>query len=136
MPKVKNPVGNPNIVEAGKKTQITPENAREMQARGVEARNAFAERKRILLSKAKLSDESKNFWASLGFEGDDLAFVTNDMKLQEKGIKKAKEKGDLIQLIKLFESWGIVPEKEITEIDEKEDVEFLVTRVTNDKKNP
>lgn len=136
MPKVKNPVGNPNIAEAGKKTQITPENAREMQARSVDARNAFAERKRILLSKAKLSEESKKFWASLGFEGDDLAFVTNDMKLQEKGIKKAKEKGDLLQLIKLFESWGIVPEKGTTEIDEKENIEFLVTRVSNDKKNP
>lgn len=131
-----NPKGNPDIVEVGKQTQFTKENAHEMQARSVEARNAFAERKRILLSKAKLSDESKKFWASLGFEGDDLAFVTNDMKLQEKGIKKAKEKGDLLQLIKLFESWGIVPEKETTEIDEKEDVEFLVTRVQNDKKDP
>ena len=131
-----NPKGNPDIVEVGKQTQFTKENAHEMQARSVEARNAFAERKRILLSKAKLSDESKKFWESLGFEGDDLAFVTNDMKLQEKGIKKAKEKGDLLQLIKLFESWGIVPEKETTEIDEKEDVEFLVTRVPNDKKDP
>lgn len=131
-----NPKGNPNIVEVGKQTQFTKENAREMQARSVDARNAFTERKRILLSKAKLSDESKKFWESLGFEGDDLAFVTNDMKLQEKGIKKAKEKGDLLQLIKLFESWGIVPEKETTEIDEKEDVEFLVTRVPNDKKDP
>ena len=131
-----NPRGNPDIVAVGKQTQFTKENAHEMQARSVEARNAFAERKRILLSKAKLSDESKKFWESLGFEGDDLAFVTNDMKLQEKGIKKAKEKGDLLQLIKLFESWGIVPEKENTEIDEKEDVEFLVTRVPNDKKDP
>lgn len=131
-----NPKGNPDIVEVGKQTQFTKENAHEMQARSVEARNAFAERKRILLSKAKLSDESKKFWESLGFEGDDLAFVTNDMKLQEKGIKKAKEKGDLLQLIKLFESWGIVPEKETTEIDEKEDIEFLVTRVPNDKKDP
>ncbi len=130
-----NPKGNPDIVEVGKQTQFTKENAHEMQARSVDARNAFAGRKRILLSKAKLSDESKKFWESLGFEGDDLAFVTNDMKLQEKGIKKAKENGDLLQLIKLFESWGIVPEKESTEIDEKEDVEFLVTRVQNDEKD-
>lgn len=131
-----NSKGNPDIAEFGKQTQFTKENAHEMQARSVDARNAFSERKRILLSKAKLSDESKKFWESLGFEGADLAFVTNDMKLQEKGIKKAKEKGDLLQLIKLFESWGIVPEKETIEIDEKEVVEFLVTRAPNDKKDP
>lgn len=128
-------MSNPNIAEAGKNTRFTKENAHEMQARSVDARNAFAERKRILLSKAKLSDESKKFWASLGFEGDDLAFVTNDMKIQEKGIRKAKEKGDLVQLIKLFESWGIVPEKESTDIGEKEDVEFLVTRLNHDTKD-
>lgn len=122
--------------ELGKNTRFTSENAREMQARSVDARNAFAKRREILLSQANLTPESKKFWAKLGFEGDNLAFVTNDMKAEENGLKKAIEKGDLLQLIKLFESWGIVPEKETTEIDEKEDVEFLVTRVQNDKKDP
>lgn len=116
--------------------KFTKENAREMQARSVDARNAFSKRREILLSQANLTTESKKFWSKFGFEGANLAFVTNDMKAEENGLKKAIEKGELDKIVRLFASWGIVPEKETTEIDEKEDVEFLVTRVLNDKKDP
>lgn len=124
--------------ELGKNTRFTSENAREMQARSVDARNAFAKRREILLSQANLTPESKKFWAKFGFEGDNLAFVTNDMKAEENGLKKAIEKGELDKIVRLFASWGITAENETPEDTGNITTEFIVTRLGNgsDKANP
>lgn len=119
--------------ELGKNTRFTSENAREMQARSVDARNAFAKRREILLSQANLTPESKKFWAKFGFEGDNLAFVTNDMKAEENGLKKAIEKGELDKIVRLFASWGITAENETPEEPGNIPTEFIFTRVGNDK---
>ncbi len=119
--------------ELGKNTRFTSENAREMQARSVDARNAFAKRREILLSQANLTPESKKFWSKFGFEGDNLAFVTNDMKAEENGLKKAIEKGELDKIVRLFASWGITAENETPEETGNIPTEFIFTRVGNDK---
>ena len=119
--------------EAGKNTRFTRENASEMQARSVDARNAFAKRREILLSQANLTPESKKFWSKFGFEGDNLAFVTNDMKAEENGLKKAIEKGELDKIVRLFASWGITAENETPEETGNIPTEFIFTRVGNDK---
>lgn len=126
-------MANPNIAEAGKKTRFTSENARAMQAKSADARKMYAKRREIFLSQANLTPESKKFWAKFGFEGDKAAYITNDMKATEKGLKSAIENGEIDKIIRLFKSRGLDFESLQTEEAEEtnQPIEFVFNRVGN-----
>lgn len=149
MSKVKNPVGNPNIAEAGKKTQITPETANEYRIKGLAIRRHLTEQKKVWETPADLPKEQAEFFAMFGFVGPRQKLIDNKYKFAYKALKKAYDKGDLNNIIKFFQMLGLdwaadaaqfiaafnATINKPEETDKNEPVEFVITRVGGNAEN-
>lgn len=95
---------DPNV---GKKTQFTPENAREMMLRGLEVRRRMSQQRAVWEAPADLPKEIADFYGLFGFKGARLKLIDNKYKLAYKGLKKAYDKGDLNAIFKFFSAVGL-----------------------------
>ena len=63
---------DPNV---GKKTQFTPENAREMMLRGLEVRRRMSQQRAVWEAPADLPKEIADFYGLFGFKGARLKLI-------------------------------------------------------------
>lgn len=139
-------MANPNIVEAGKATQITPETANEYRLKGLAIRKHLSEQRKVWETPADLPKEMAEFFGMFGFVGDRQRLIDNKYKFAYKGLKKAFDKGDLNAIIKFFQLVGLdwaadaaqfiaafnaTIGKPDEETDKNQPIEFVFTRVGN-----
>lgn len=137
-------MANPNIVEAGKATQITPETANEYRLKGLAIRRHLSEQRKVWETPADLPKEMADFFGMFGFVGERQRLIDNKYKFAYKGLKKAFDKGDLNAIIKFFQLVGLdwaadaaqfiaafnaTIGKPDEETDKNKPVEFIFTRV-------
>lgn len=139
-------MANPNIVEAGKATQITPETANEYRLKGLAIRKHLSEQRKVWETPADLPKEMAEFFGMFGFVGERQRLIDNKYKFAYKGLKKAFDKGDLNAIIKFFQLVGLdwaadaaqfiaafnaTIGKPDEETDKNQPIEFVFTRVGN-----
>ena len=139
-------MANPNIVEAGKATQITPETANEYRLKGLAIRRHLSEQRKVWETPADLPKEMADFFGMFGFVGERQRLIDNKYKFAYKGLKKAFDKGDLNAIIKFFQLVGLdwaadaaqfiaafnaTIGKPDEETDKNQPIEFVFTRVGN-----
>lgn len=139
-------MANPNIVEAGKATQITPETANEYRLKGLAIRKHLSEQRKVWETPADLPKEMADFFGMFGFVGERQRLIDNKYKFAYKGLKKAFDKGDLNAIIKFFQLVGLdwaadaaqfisafnaTIGKPDEETDKNQPIEFVFTRVGN-----
>lgn len=139
-------MANPNIVEAGKATQITPETANEYRLKGLAIRKHLSEQRKVWETPADLPKEMADFFGMFGFVGERQRLIDNKYKFAYKGLKKAYDKGDLNAIIKFFQLVGLdwaadaaqfiaafnaTIGKPDEETDKNQPIEFVFTRVGN-----
>lgn len=139
-------MANPNIVEAGKATQITPETANEYRLKGLAIRKHLSEQRKVWETPADLPKEMAEFFGMFGFVGERQRLIDNKYKFAYKGLKKAYDKGDLNAIIKFFQLVGLdwaadaaqfiaafnaTIGKPDEETDKNQPIEFVFTRVGN-----
>lgn len=139
-------MANPNIVEAGKATQITPETANEYRLKGLAIRKHLSEQRKVWETPADLPKEMADFFGMFGFVAERQRLIDNKYKFAYKGLKKAYDKGDLNAIIKFFQLVGLdwaadaaqfiaafnaTIGKPDEETDKNQPIEFVFTRVGN-----
>lgn len=138
-------MANPNIVEAGKATQITPETANEYRLKGLAIRKHLSEQRKVWETPADLPKEMADFFGMFGFVGERQRLIDNKYKFAYKGLKKAFDKGDLNAIIKFFQLVGLdwaadaaqfmaafnATINKPEETDKNQPIEFVFTRVGN-----
>ena len=139
-------MANPNIVEAGKATQITTETANEYRLKGLAIRKHLSEQRKVWETPADLPKEMAEFFGMFGFVGERQRLIDNKYKFAYKGLKKAYDKGDLNAIIKFFQIVGLdwaadaaqfiaafnaTIGKPDEETDKNQPIEFVFTRVGN-----
>ena len=139
-------MANPNIVEAGKATQITPETANEYRLKGLAIRKHLSDQRKVWETPADLPKEMADFFGMFGFVGERQRLIDNKYKFAFKGLKKAYDNGDLNAIIKFFQLVGLdwaadaaqfiaafnaTIGKPDEENDKNQPIEFVFTRVGN-----